>query len=56
MTSTITTINPATGANLASYTAWTAEQLEQAVAEGAAAAATWGRVNHWGPGSRPCGV
>jgi acyl-CoA reductase-like NAD-dependent aldehyde dehydrogenase len=43
MASTITTINPATGANLASYTAWTAEQLEQAVAEGAAAAATWGR-------------
>ena len=55
MTSTITTINPATGANLASYAAWTAEQIEQAVAEGAAAAADLGACSRWGPGSRPCG-
>ena len=42
-TSTITTVNPATGTHLTSYQSWTAEQIEQAVACGAAAAADWGR-------------
>ena len=44
MTSTITTYNPATGAELRSYRAWTGEQIERAVAGGAAAAAAWGRA------------
>ena len=39
--STITTVNPATGADLSSYESWTAEQIEQALARGAAA--DWGR-------------
>ena len=43
MTSTITTVNPATGASLASYPAWTGDQIERAVARGAGAAADWGR-------------
>ena len=42
-TGTITTINPATGADLSSYESWTAGQIEQALACGAAAAADWGR-------------
>ena len=43
MTRTITTVNPATGATLSSYPAWTDDQIERAVAEGAVAAADWGR-------------
>ncbi len=43
MTATITTINPATGAPLQTYPAFSAEQIEQAVAQGQAAALAWGR-------------
>ena len=43
MTATITTINPATGAPLQTYPAFSAEQIEQAVAQGHAAALAWGR-------------
>jgi acyl-CoA reductase-like NAD-dependent aldehyde dehydrogenase len=39
----ITTVNPATGAELSSYPSWTAKQIEQAVAGSATAAADWGR-------------
>jgi succinate-semialdehyde dehydrogenase/glutarate-semialdehyde dehydrogenase len=41
-TTTITTINPATGAVLQTYEGWTPEQIEQAVAAGHAAAKAWG--------------
>jgi succinate-semialdehyde dehydrogenase/glutarate-semialdehyde dehydrogenase len=41
--STITTVNPATGETLATYPSWTSTQVEQAVAQGAAAAAAWGK-------------
>ncbi|WP_066161080.1 aldehyde dehydrogenase family protein [Hydrogenophaga pseudoflava] len=43
MTATITTINPATGAPLQTYTAFSDAQIEQAVAQGHAAALAWGR-------------
>ena len=43
MTSTITTVNPATGTELASYPTLTPAQIEDAVAAGAAAAANWGQ-------------
>jgi len=43
MTSTITTVNPATGETLSTYQSWTPAQIEQAVAQGAAAAAAWGK-------------
>ena len=43
MTRTITTVNPATGTTLSSYPAWTDDQIERAAAEGAVAAADWGR-------------
>jgi acyl-CoA reductase-like NAD-dependent aldehyde dehydrogenase len=39
----ITTVNPATGEELSQYAPWSDAQIEQAVAEGAAAAAAWGR-------------
>ena len=39
----ITTINPTTGAELQTYTPWTAEEIEAAVAAGDAAAHAWGR-------------
>lgn len=42
MTNTITTVNPATGETLSTYPSWTPAQIEQALAKGAAAAATWG--------------
>jgi acyl-CoA reductase-like NAD-dependent aldehyde dehydrogenase len=41
--SIITTVNPATGSTLSTYEALTDEQIEQAVAQGAAAATAWGR-------------
>jgi succinate-semialdehyde dehydrogenase/glutarate-semialdehyde dehydrogenase len=44
MSSFITTLNPATGSELCSYPSWTGEQIERAVADGAAAAAAWGRA------------
>lgn len=43
MTHPITTINPATGAVLANYDSWDADRIEQAVAQGHAAALAWGR-------------
>ena len=43
MTTTITTVNPASGTELASYPTLTPAQIEDAVAAGAAAAANWGR-------------
>lgn len=43
MTATITTINPATGAPLQTYPAFNDAQIEQAVAQGHAAALAWGR-------------
>ncbi len=43
MTATITTINPATGTPLQTYPAFSAAQIEQAVAQGHAAALAWGR-------------
>src|SRR5680860_216339 len=42
MPSTITTVNPATGATLSTYAAWSPEQVERAVATGSAAASAWG--------------
>jgi acyl-CoA reductase-like NAD-dependent aldehyde dehydrogenase len=43
MSSTITTINPATGAVLATYEGWSASRIQQAVAEGHRAALGWGK-------------
>ncbi|BDB24754.1 succinate-semialdehyde dehydrogenase [Cupriavidus sp. TA19] len=43
MTRTITTINPFNGNPLQTYDAWSAQQIEDAVAAGHAAAAAWGR-------------
>lgn len=43
MSSTIKTINPATGGVLASYEAWDASRIEQALALGYSAAAQWGQ-------------
>jgi len=43
MTHVITTLNPATGTRLADYTSWGAERIEQAVAQGHAAALQWGQ-------------
>lgn len=43
MTSSITTINPATGAALQTYAAWTQEQIDRTVDDAHAAAAAWGR-------------
>ncbi len=43
MSHSITTINPATGAPLQTYPAFSAAQIEQAVAQGHAAAPAWGR-------------
>ncbi|TCN30054.1 succinate-semialdehyde dehydrogenase/glutarate-semialdehyde dehydrogenase [Kribbella orskensis] len=40
----ITTINPADGTTLATYQAMTPAQIEQAVVQGSAAAAAWGRT------------
>ncbi|RJF95480.1 aldehyde dehydrogenase family protein [Noviherbaspirillum saxi] len=42
MTKLITTINPATGAELRTYEAWTPAQVEAAAAAGHAAARAWG--------------
>lgn len=39
----ITTVNPATGKPIATYDGWTPEQIEQAVADGHAAAVAWGQ-------------
>ena len=44
MTATVSTINPATGEPLQTYSAFSAEQIDQAVAQGHAAALAWGRV------------
>ncbi|GAB7534973.1 NAD-dependent succinate-semialdehyde dehydrogenase [Burkholderia sp. 3C] len=44
MTHTITTLDPVNGETLATYQSWTAEQVEQAVAKGHAAARAWGAV------------
>lgn len=43
MTELITTINPATGETLGAYSAWTPEQIDQAVDAGHAAALAWGK-------------
>jgi acyl-CoA reductase-like NAD-dependent aldehyde dehydrogenase len=43
MSSTITTVNPATGAVLSSYPSMTDAQIERAVVAATAAAAAWGR-------------
>lgn len=43
MTSIITTINPASGAHLETYTAWSAAEIDAAVARGHEAALKWGR-------------
>jgi acyl-CoA reductase-like NAD-dependent aldehyde dehydrogenase len=43
MSSTITTINPATGAVLATYEGWSASRIQQAVADGHHAALGWGK-------------
>jgi acyl-CoA reductase-like NAD-dependent aldehyde dehydrogenase len=43
MSHSITTINPATGTPLQTYPAFSAAQIEQAVAQGHAAALAWGR-------------
>lgn len=43
MTSLITTINPATGTELARYEGWSPERIEAAVAEAHRAALDWGR-------------
>ncbi|WP_066160885.1 aldehyde dehydrogenase family protein [Hydrogenophaga pseudoflava] len=43
MTHLITTLNPATGAHLADYDSWGPERIEQAVAQGHAAALQWGQ-------------
>ena len=43
MTSTIITVNPATGVALSRYKASTAEQIEHSVAAGATAAEAWGQ-------------
>ncbi len=43
MTQPITTVNPATGVPLAHYPSWGADRIEQAVAQGHAAALQWGQ-------------
>jgi succinate-semialdehyde dehydrogenase/glutarate-semialdehyde dehydrogenase len=43
MTTYITTVNPTTGAPLHTYEAWSANQIEQAVNDGYAAAKAWGK-------------
>ncbi len=43
MTHLITTVNPATGVPLAQYESWGADRIEQAVAQGHAAALQWGQ-------------
>ncbi|MFP4593565.1 aldehyde dehydrogenase family protein [uncultured Ralstonia sp.] len=43
MTTSITTFNPTTGAPLHTYEAWSANQIEQAVNDGYAAAKAWGK-------------
>ncbi len=43
MTQPITTVNPATGIPLAQYPSWGADRIEQAVAQGHAAALQWGQ-------------
>lgn len=43
MTQPITTINPATGEVLQTYSGWTSAQIEDAVARGNAAALAWGK-------------
>lgn len=43
MTQSITTINPATGAPLATYQPWTPAQVEVAVQQGHVAAVAWGK-------------
>ncbi len=42
MTRSITTLDPATGDTLATYTGWTPEQIDAATARGFAAARAWG--------------
>lgn len=43
MNHVITTLNPATGTRLADYDSWGAERIEQALAQGHAAALQWGQ-------------
>lgn len=43
MTTSITTFNPTTGEPLQTYQSWSADQIEQAVNEGYAAAKAWGK-------------
>jgi len=43
MTTSITTFNPTTGAPLQTYESWSANQIEQAVNDGYAAAKAWGK-------------
>ena len=40
----VTTVNPATGKTLAEYASFTADQVENALAQAAEAAVTWGGV------------
>ncbi|MGN8063348.1 aldehyde dehydrogenase family protein [Ralstonia sp. 22111] len=43
MTTSITTFNPTTGTPLQTYESWSADQIEQAVDDGYAAAKAWGK-------------